>query len=86
MKGMTRLFASILGGILVTLLTGLVNSTPPMLVGATHYGYPLPWLYRLIIAPQYNPWNVDPLNFFADVIVWSVVVALVLFALTRARK
>lgn len=86
MKGMTRLFASILGGILVTLSTGLVNSTPPMLVGATHYGYPFPWLYRLIIAPQYNPWKVDPLNFFADVIVWSVVVALVLFALTRARK
>lgn len=86
MNVVTRLIASILCGELVTVLTGLAANTPPMLVGATHYGYPLPWLIRLVIAPQYNPWRIDLPNFFADIVIWSVVVAVVLFVLDRVRK
>jgi len=81
-----RLLISILGGVLVTLLTGLVPSTPPMLVGATHYGYPLAWLFRLVIAPEYNPWRIDLLNFFADIVIWFVIVAIVVFVVERVRK
>jgi hypothetical protein len=58
------------------LLTGLVDVTPRGLVGATWYGYPLTWLRRLIIAPQYYPWRVDWLNLVLDVAFW-VAVALV---------
>ncbi|WP_455363678.1 hypothetical protein [[Eubacterium] cellulosolvens] len=86
MSMMSRLLMSILGGEIVTLLTGLVSNTPPMLVGATHYGYPLPWLFRLVIAPQYNPWRIDLLNFFADIVIWFVIVAIVVFVVERVRK
>jgi len=41
---------SVIGGAIVTLLTGLISSTPPMFVGAKHYGYPLAWLVRLVLA------------------------------------
>jgi len=82
----TLLLISILGGVVITLLTGLISNTPPMLVGAVHYGYPVPWLFRLVIAPQYNPWRLDLLNFFADIIAWFVIVAIVVLLVERSRK
>jgi hypothetical protein len=81
-----RLLVSILGGELLTLLTGLVPNTPPMLVGAEHYGFPLAWLLRLVIAPEYNPWRMDLPNFFADIVVWSVIVFVIVFVLEKTRK
>lgn len=83
MNTITRLIVSILGGELVTVLTGLIRNTPPMLVGAVHYGYPLPWLIRLVIAPQYNPWRIELLNFFADLLVWSIIIGMVVFISAR---
>jgi hypothetical protein len=85
MNTITRLIVSILGGELVTLLTGLIRNTPPMLVGAVHYGYPLPWLIRLVIAPQYSPWRIEVVNFFADLLVWSIITGIVVFITTRLR-
>ena len=86
MNNTDRLLVSILGGELITLLTGLISTTPEMLVGAVWYGFPLAWLYRLVIAPEYNPWRMDLLNFFADVVVWFIVVAVIVFLLGRRRK
>lgn len=82
----TLVLAAVLGGELLTLLTGLVPNTPPMLVGAVHHGYPLPWLIRLVIAPQYNPWRIELLNFLADIVVWSVIVGIVIFVVGKSRK
>jgi hypothetical protein len=67
------------GGLVIALLTGLVSNTPPMLVGATHYGLPLAWLFRLVIAPEYFPWRVDIARLLVDTVVWAAVVAVVLF-------
>jgi len=86
MNATNRLLVSILGGELLTLLTGLIQSTPPMLVGAEHFGFPFAWLFRLVIAPQYNPWRMDLLSFFADIVVWSVIVFVIVFVLEKARK
>jgi hypothetical protein len=69
----------IVGGLAIALLTGLVSNTPPMLVGATHYGLPLAWLFRLVIAPEYFPWRVDIARLLGDTVVWAAVVAVVLF-------
>jgi hypothetical protein len=74
---------SVFGGVLITVLTGLVSSTPPMLVGAMWYGYPLAWLFRLVISPEYFPWRVDVAGLLGDVVVWSVVVAVVLFIVKK---
>lgn len=85
MKLKTPLLA-IIGGVVITLLTGLISNTPYMLVGATHYGYPLAWLTRLIIAPQYFPWRVNALNLAVDVIVWTLIVYVVIFVLSKIGR
>jgi cytochrome b subunit of formate dehydrogenase len=86
MSSTTHWLVSILGGELVTLLTGLFPTTPSLLVGATWYGFPLAWLIRMIVAPEYNPWRIELLNFLGDVIIWTIIVAIVLFVIDRVRK
>jgi len=80
------LLFSVVGGIVITLLTGMMNSTPGQLVGATWYGYPTSWIIRMVVAPQYNPWSFQAANFVIDVVVWFVVVAVVLLAAKYAAK
>jgi hypothetical protein len=81
-----RLVVSILGGEIVTLATGLLPNTPQMLVGAVHYGFPIAWLFRMIVAPEYNPWRIDFLKFLADVVVWSVILIVIVFILEKVGK
>jgi hypothetical protein len=77
---------AIVGGALLALATGLFSNTPPMMVGAVHYGYPLAWLTRLIVAPEYFPWLVDYVNLVGDIIVWSIIVGIAVLVLGMARK
>jgi len=58
---------------------------PAPLVGAEHYGYPLPWLFRLILAPEYFPWRVDWVALIVDVFVWTIVMRVVVFAWTKIK-
>lgn len=81
-----RLIYALIGGVIVALSTGLIPNIKPMLVGATHYGYPFRWLSRLIIAPNYFPWRVDVLNLVADIIVWAIIVGVVLFILGKRKR
>ena len=80
------ILTSIIGGIIITLITGLFLNTPPMLVGASHFGYPLPWLTRLIIHPQYFPWSVSIPNLIIDIIIWSIIMGIILFVLLKIKK
>jgi len=77
---------SVIGGVILTLLTGLFSNTPPMLVGATHYGYPLAWLVRLVLAPEYFPWQVNVSNLIVDIVIWILIVGIIATVLTRGRK
>ena len=86
MNTTNRLVVSILGGEIITLLTGLFSNTPEMLVGAEHYGFPLAWLIRMIVAPEYNPWRIEFVNFLADVVVWSVILLVIVFIVDKVRK
>jgi hypothetical protein len=86
MKPLKLLVLAAIGGIVITLLTGLLENTPEMLVGAVWYGYPLAWLVRMVVAPQYFPWVVRPLRLIADIVFWAVIVAIVLFAYTKTKK
>jgi hypothetical protein len=86
MNTTNRLVVSILGGEILTLLTGLFSNTPEMLVGAEHYGFPLAWLIRMIVAPEYNPWRIEFVNFLADVVVWSVILLVIVFIVEKVRK
>jgi hypothetical protein len=86
MNTTNRLVVSILGGEIVTLLTGLFSNTPEMLVGAEHYGFPLAWLIRMIVAPEYNPWRIEFVNFLVDLVVWSVILLVIVFIVEKVRK
>ena len=77
---------SMIGGVIATLLTGLISNTPPMFVGATHYGYPLAWLVQLVLAPEYFPWQVNVLNLIVDIVIWIIIVGIIATVLTRSRK
>ena len=76
---------SVIGGVVVTLLTGLISNTPAMLVGAMHYGYPLAWLVRLVLAPEYFPWRVNVPNLVVDLVIWIIIVGMVVAVLTRRK-
>ena len=86
MNTTNRLVVSILGVEIITLLTGLFSSTPQMLVGAEWFGFPLAWLIRMIVAPEYNPWRIEFVNFLADVVVWSVILLVIVFIVEKVRK
>lgn len=86
MKAVKLLIFAGIGGVLVTLLTGLVQNTPEMLVGAAWYGYPLAWLVRRVVASQYFPWVLRPLRLIADIAFWAILAAILLFAYTKMRK
>ena len=86
MNTTSRLVVSILGGVIIALLTGLFSNTPEMLLGAEHYGFPLAWLIRMIVAPEYNPWRIEFLNFLADVVVWSVILFVIVLIVEKIRK
>ncbi len=86
MKPLKLLILAAIGGIAITLITGLLENTPEMLAGAVRYGYPLAWLVRMVVAPGYNPWVVRPLRLIADIVFWAVIAAVLLFAYTRMRK
>jgi len=86
MNTTNRLLVSVFGGEIITLLTGLFSSTPQMLVGAEWFGFPLAWLIRMIVAPEYNPWRIEFVNFLADVVVWSVILLVIVFIVEKVRK
>jgi hypothetical protein len=82
MNGLKRSAEAFVCGVAITLITGAFNTTPGGLVGATWYGFPVTWLSRLVIAPQYFPWRVNWVGFIADVIVWMILVWIVSFVLS----
>jgi len=77
---------AVVAGIAITLLTGLIGNTPEMLVGAVYFGYPFAWLEMMVIAPQYFPWVVRPIRLILDIVVWAVVVWVILFVVSKAKK
>lgn len=78
MKTSKILAGSVIGGVVLTAITGVIPNTPGGLLGASWYGYPLKWLIKQVLAPQYNPWKVLPVNLVADLIFWIVVVAIIM--------
>jgi len=78
------LLYAIIGGVIITLLTGLIPNTSPELLGALHYGYPFPWFIR-IVYPQF-PWHINEINLINDIAFWSVTATIVLLVLKRVRK
>ena len=84
LRGGMILALAVIGGVVITLLTGLINNTPEGLVGAVRYGYPLFWLV-MIVVPS-TPYVVRWLRLFIDIVVWAIVVWVILFLAFRVRS
>lgn len=72
MTGLDRLPTvplSIAAGVVLTLLSGVVPLRT--LAGGTHYGFPMAWLVRRVLAPEYFPWRVARLGLVVDLFVWT---------------
>ena len=76
----------IIGGVAITLLTGLVPNTEPGIVVAIRYGYPFYWLVQMVVAPQYFPWTVNPLNLIVDVVIWIAIACSIFLVLERIKR
>ncbi|MDE1873960.1 MAG: hypothetical protein KGI04_02465 [Candidatus Micrarchaeota archaeon] len=77
---------SVGAGIVITLISYFYNGTPSGLVGAVWYGFPLTWIRYLVVGPQYSPWALDAVGLIADIVIWSVVAAIVLFIAMKYGK
>ncbi len=88
MRNSTIIFISVLIGLAITLIAGFARATPHGLVGAAWFGFPEPWLIRMAVAPQYNPWMVRMQGFLLDFVTWFAVVGAIISAarmLSRRR-
>lgn len=86
MVELKKVLIAVVGGVAITLVTGLMSNTPAMLVGATWYGYPLVWLIRMVVAPEYFPWKVEIVGLLADIVVWTLIVLIILMVAMRKPK
>ena len=83
MKKWIGILAVVLG-VIVTLTTGLIPIEA--LMGATHYRLPLPWLTRLVLAPEHNPWRINTFNLIVDTALWITGFLLVTYLIKRMKK
>ncbi len=63
-------------GLVITIITGFINTTPAGLVGASWYGWPLAWKIVPVVPnpePQYHI-----AQFLGDFVIWSVIAGIVL--------
>jgi hypothetical protein len=75
---------AVLASTIVTLLTSLINATPPFLLGATWHGWPFAWLY-VIVYPG-SPWSINWMNFGADLTLWFALSFMLLASLLALAK
>lgn len=83
MNNIKTLIASLIIGIVITLVTGLINTTPN-LVGATWYGWPVAWMYHYVTYPPSTAYNY--VNLVIDIVVWFIIALVVLSVAMRVMK
>jgi large-conductance mechanosensitive channel len=83
-KNAILVIAAAVIGAVITLLTALINVTPSGLVGATWYGWPLAWRYNLVTYPPATTFSY--LNIVADIVIWGIIAAIVLFIALKLRR
>ena len=86
MKTLKTIIGGVMGGVVITLATAVYNATPAGLVGATWYGFPLGWLIKRVVAPQYNPWALSYTGLVVDLVVWFIVMFIILMLVGMTMK
>jgi hypothetical protein len=70
-------------GIIISGLTGLINTTP-VIIGATWYGWPVAWMYNYVTYPPSTAFNY--VNLVVDIVIWTVVAFVILWIAMRGKK
>ena len=81
--GRLSVFTLVLG-LFIALISGLIDVTPSGILGATWHGWPLAWFY-VIVYPG-SPWSINWVNFAGDFILWSLVSFAGLYSLLVIRR
>ena len=74
----------LIGGIIITFITGLINITPPMWMGSAWYGFPLPWRYVIVVDPPMETYNL--IFFILDTLFWGIVLYIVLLLIKKIKS
>lgn len=80
MNNKTKAIVSIVLGIVITLITGMIDISGT-LVGASNFGFPLAWVSMPVLATPVT--NILWVNFIADVLIWSGIVFVIISLLKR---
>ena len=74
----------LIGGIVITIITGLINITPPMYMGSSWYGFPLPWRYVIVADPPIE--SISLAFFFLDAMFWWFVLYAVILLIKKVKS
>jgi hypothetical protein len=74
----------IIVGIVATLITGALNTTPNGLVGAAWHGWPMAWMYSLVIHPPVIRYSYR--NLLLDILFWFFIELIVSLVLVYVKK
>jgi hypothetical protein len=76
---------SIILGITITIITGFFLNTEKY-IGSSRWGYPLPWLSKIIVNPKYSPTlNIIWPNLIINITFISTLIFLILFIALRKK-
>lgn len=79
------IIGSIIAGIVISLITGLFSNNAGF-SGSGRWGYPLHWLSKMLVGPQYTaPLEIVWLNLVYDIIIWSFIILLILLIAFRKK-
>ena len=85
MKNILPILAVIVaGGLVLTLYSSQIDTTPGGLVGATWHGWPSAYMYNLVTFPPATTYNY--VNLVEDVVVWSIIAAVIAAVIRVARR
>lgn len=78
------LILAVIVGVVITLITGVINTTPSDLVGASWYGWPFVWRIVPVVPDPVASYNIA--KFIGDVIVWFIVAFVIMFLWKKLKK
>ena len=74
---------AVCAGVIITGITGIINTTPQGLMGATWYGFPLAWRIIMVTATPVTHYRI--LHFLGDLVFWGIIAMLILWLYKKAR-
>ncbi|MFX0104859.1 MAG: hypothetical protein ACFE75_05170 [Candidatus Hodarchaeota archaeon] len=87
-KIIIKLFVSIIGGIIITVITGFFPTPTHFFIGSNIWGFPFYWMSQIIYpgAEKTVIWS----NLILDILIWSLIMFLVInlleYLIIKIRK